>query len=249
MAPRTPRNGALGSKLYGWWVIRDAKAISPFKFDPTVREHILREIRPAPDEDAADRLIRLLEGTVAFFHEWQAFESDQPPASKMRRQWRALRDRADRLQAALGDLRWATRRDLAPHYCAKEVPSLPLLSAHKPEELSVLDVDLCNASAILDDVTHAIATYLDKVKPKKGGRRVLTARVAFIVEIADALDEHVPGAVPISTYEGGPFENIVAACLRAATGAVTGGLHRLVCDAVAAYRTPYRPAGVKTPST
>jgi len=235
------------SQLNTFWTLRDAIHFKPFNFSAGDRKAILSEIRPTPTKDSEDSLIASLEGAIALFKAWSVFETNRAPQSEARKELKVFLGRTRRLQEAAASLDWSTRRTLAPPYRGKESPSLPLLKTRKPDEMSILDDDLCDAFAILANVADTISVYLEKTSPSKGGRRALRARDVLAVEIADTLEEHVRGSVLITAVAGNPFENIFSLCLQAATGAAIGDLHRIVSRGVKAFQSADRTAEIRKP--
>lgn len=233
MTTRRPRDWALKSRLYQYWTMRDAERYAPFTFRDSDRQAILQQLRPKLTGDAADELIRALQGCVMLFKARREFEGKQAPDADVRKRLESVRKCADQLQRELGELDWATRRVLAPHYCGGDSPSLPLLSDDKPAEMTDLDDNVCDASEILADVSVAIDSYLGKTRARTGRRPALIARQQFALEIADSLRTFAPHSIKIKAVARNPFETVLAICLCAATGAAIGDLHRIASKAVA----------------
>jgi hypothetical protein len=241
------------SPLYLHWSMRDAMRLSnTFAFAPEQRERLIAEILPRPAPDVIATLIEALEGAVAYYKDRNDFERKQSTDSIGRGKVKHLSEQLDKsveqldkLGAALKDLDWGTRRELAPFIVGKSRPSLPILKTRKPSEMALFDARACELYSQIAALRGLIGAYFEFVKPKSGPR-VRTAREALGVDVADALQMFVPEAVPIVTTAESPFSAILGICFEAA-GLKRGDSRRLLMAIVNAFQRADRPQGVKSP--
>ena len=234
------------SPLFRVWVKRDALHPQSFRFSETQRINLLTALRTRLEPTIEAQLIEALEGSIAYYKMWDVFERKVGSVAGTRHKITAVQEQISKLEAPLVALDWGTRRALAPFLVGLTVPTLPLFSQRKPDEMTKLDTQIVDAFEAFMDLKRAIDRYLDATPKKAGGRRQSRVRDLLAVEIADQLDGLAPGTVSIAADTEGAFEHILDICLRA-SGSVVGDVHRIALRAVRDYRLNTRPKGVRTP--
>lgn len=235
------------TRWYYQWVREIAVRFPDFSMAARDKQRILDELCPKPSTQLGERLIQALEGKISMYKGRSNLEGQLAPRSHVRRTLIRMKKRFDAAADVLDDLDWHTRFALAPFVEGQNEPSrgLRLLSARKPPEMERLDEQLCTLAEQLLRISESANACREKAVPRRGGWQQPTARELLVVDIADTLEELLPGSVAIVTTDGAPFENIVRICLEVADGQFKADAHRLILSSMKIFHSSYRPQGLK----